>query len=186
MVRSGRQLRDHGWAVNPGRPITLKVVFFPLKMSDCQQTAPTLEDLIARCRAGGLRRTHALESVLRLLAESERPLRAGDIVESAALKGQCDPATIYRMLLRLEEQGILRRLGLRDRAAHYTIRHAHTHDDYIVCTRCGSIEELQMDCPVEALEAEIAKKSGFTNLDHELEFFGVCPSCSETSGAAAT
>ena len=30
---------------------------------------------------------------------------------------------------------------------------------------------------VEALEAEIAKKSGFINLDHELEFFGVCPSC---------
>jgi len=151
-------------------------------MADCHHTS--LDDLIARCRALGMRRTQVLDTVLRLLMDSSHPLTASEIVESTELKGQCDPATVYRMLVRLEEQGILRRLGLRDRAAHYTIRHAHTHDDYIVCTRCGTIEELEMECPVEALEAEIAKRSGFTNLDHELEFFGVCPSCSETSNAA--
>lgn len=146
---------------------------------DCKQT---LSELVDRCRTGGMRRTQALESVLRLLLESDHPLTAGVIAESPGLKGHCDPATVYRLLLRLEEHGILRRLGLRDRAAHYTIRHSHTHDDYIVCTRCGSIEELEMDCPVEALEAEIAKKSGFTQLDHELEFFGVCPSCTGSEG----
>ena len=137
----------------------------------------TLAELVDRCRSVGMRRTQALESVLNLLLNSESPMTAGEIVEAPALKGHCDPATVYRLLVRLEENGILRRLGLRDRAAHYTIRHAHHHDDYIVCTKCGSIEELEMECPVEALEAEIAKKSGFTHLDHELEFFGVCPSC---------
>jgi Fur family ferric uptake transcriptional regulator len=130
-----------------------------------------------------MRRTQALDAVLKLLIESP-PLSASEIVDSRGIKGHCDPATVYRMLVRLEGHGFLRRLGLRDRAAHYTIRHPHTHDDYIVCTQCGTIEELKMECPVEALEAEIAKKSGFTNLDHELEFFGVCPSCSETPHAA--
>lgn len=144
-------------------------------MTDSLQA--TVDALIARCRALGMRRTQALDAVLRLLTDTGRPLTASEIVDSPELKGQCDPATVYRMLVRLEEQGILRRLGLRDRAAHYTIRHAHTHDDYIVCTRCGTIEELEMECPVEALEAEIARKSGYTNLDHELEFFGVCPAC---------
>ncbi len=142
----------------------------------------TLSELIDRCRAGGMRRTQALESVLRFLLASDHPRTAGDIVESTELKGKCDPATVYRLLIRLEEHGVLRRLGLRDRAAHFTVRHAHTHDDYIVCTRCGAIEELEMECPVEALEAEIARKSGFTQLDHELEFFGVCPSCTEAQG----
>lgn len=145
------------------------------------------EDLVARCRAQGMRRTQALDSVLRLLLASPRPLTAGEIAESPGLKGHCDPATVYRLLLKLEDHAILRRLGLRDRAARYTIRHAHTHDDYIVCTRCGAIEELEMDCPVEALEAEIARISGFTNLDHELEFFGICPDCSrggERSGSS--
>lgn len=144
-----------------------------------------LESLIARCRGLGMRRTHTLDAVLGLLLATHRPLSASEIVDSAPLKGKCDPATVYRMVVRLEEQGILRRLGLRDRAAHYTIRHPHTHDDYIVCTRCGTIEELDMQCPVEALEDEIARKSGFTNLDHELEFFGVCPSCSDDHTAAA-
>ncbi len=141
----------------------------------------SLTQLIDRCRAGGMRRTQALESVLTLLLDSDRPMTAGEIAEAPALKGHCDPATVYRLLVRLEEHGILRRLGLRDRAAYYTIRHAHTHDDYIVCTKCGSIEELEMECPVEALEAEIARKSGFTQLDHELEFFGVCPECAASA-----
>lgn len=158
------------------------MVVFHLTMSD-SCSSHTLDEIIQRCRAGGMRRTQALDSVLRLLMEGGRPMTAGEIAEAPTLKGHCDPATVYRLLVRLEENGILRRLGLRDRAAHYAIRHDHTHDDYIVCTRCGSIEELEMDCPVEALEAEIARKSGFTNLDHELEFFGVCPSCSEAAGA---
>jgi len=139
-----------------------------------------LAKLVQRCRDGGLRRTASLETVLQILLDSGRPLTASEIVETPALKGHCDPATVYRLLLRLEEHGILRRLGLRDRAAHYTILRSHSHDDYIICTECGSIEELDMECPVEALEAEIARKSGFTNLDHELEFFGRCPSCSQS------
>jgi Fur family transcriptional regulator, ferric uptake regulator len=136
------------------------------------------EEIIARCRAAGLRKTGALKAVIHSLLDASQPLTASELASSPALEGNCDPATIYRLLLRLEEHGILRRLGLRDRAAHYTIRHTHTHDDYIVCTRCGTIEQLQMDCPVEALEAEIARASGFTHLEHELEFFGLCPACS--------
>ena len=145
----------------------------------------SLSELVDRCRERGMRRTQAMESVLQLLLESDRPLTAGEIVESPGLKGQCDPATVYRLLLRLEEHGILRKLGLRDRAAHFTVRHAHTHDDYIICTQCGSIEELDMECPVEALESDIAKRSGYTQLDHELEFFGICPDCSPLEAATS-
>jgi len=135
------------------------------------------EVLIERCRARGLRRTHALQTVLELLLASKRPLTAHEIAESAPLKGKVDPATVYRMLVRLEEQGIARQLGLRGRASYYTIRYPHSHDDYIVCTDCGSIEELKVECPVKAVESQVAEQSGYQNLDHELEFFGVCPDC---------
>lgn len=133
---------------------------------------------IERCREQGMRRTHALQTVLELLLESDRPLTANEIADSDPLKGHVDPATVFRMLVRLEEQGIARRLGLRGRAAYYTLRHPHSHDDYIVCTECGSIDELMVECPVKAVEAEVAEQSGYQNLDHELEFFGVCPTCS--------
>ena len=139
----------------------------------------SVDELIERCRSHGMRRTPALFSVLQLLLKSERPLTANEIVESTSVEDRVDPATIYRMLVRLEEHAVVRRLGFHGRAAYYTIRHAHCHDDYIVCTQCGAIEELDIECPVEALESEIELRSGFRNLDHELEFFGVCPACAK-------
>ena len=140
-----------------------------------------VEIVVARCRGVGLRKTHVLEQVLEQLLQSKRPLTASEIVESEPLSGKCDPATIYRLLTRLEEKAILRRLGLHDRAAHYTVRQPNCHDDYLICTDCGSIEQLEMACPVEALQAEIAERSGYQNLDHELEFFGTCPTCALAS-----
>jgi Fe2+ or Zn2+ uptake regulation protein len=51
------------------------------------------------------------------------------------------------------------------------------HQDYLICTECGSIEPIQAPCPVHQLEKEISEKTGYKNLYHELEFFGVCPRC---------
>ena len=138
-----------------------------------------VDDWVERCRKLGMRRTHALQTVLELLLDSGRPLTANEIAESDPLKGHVDPATVFRMLVRLEEHGVARRLGLRGRAAYYTLRQPHSHDDYIVCTACGSIEELMVDCPVKAVESQVAEQSGYQDLDHALEFFGVCPDCSD-------
>lgn len=142
-----------------------------------------VEELIERCRAIGMRRTHALQTILELLLKSERPLTAQEIADSPPAKGHIDPATVYRLLIRLEEQSIVRRLGLRGRASYYAIRHPHSHDDYLVCTSCGSIDELKLECPVKAIQTQIAEQSGYQKLDHELEFFGICPTCSDPQAA---
>ena len=68
-------------------------------------SAIEVADLIELCREKGLRRTQALESVLLQLISAERPLTAPEIAESPTLKGHCDPATIYRMLVRLTAEG---------------------------------------------------------------------------------
>ena len=136
-----------------------------------------LQESVARCRAAGLRRTWALEELLRQLISATRPLTLADITRSGDLKTRCDKATVFRLLVRLEKHGILRRLGLHDRAAYYTMNLPGEHSDYLICTKCGTIEKLDIACPVEKLEEQISKDSGFTRLYHELEFFGVCPSC---------
>lgn len=136
-----------------------------------------LRETIARCRAAGLRRTWALEELLNQLIHAKRPLTLADLADAAPLKDKCDRATVFRLLVRLEKQGILRRLGLHDRSAYYTLNVPGQHSDYLICTECGAIERLDIACPVEALEAQISKQSGFQKLYHELEFFGVCPSC---------
>ena len=136
-----------------------------------------LKATISRCRDAGLRRTGALEDLLKCLIASERPLTLADLAEAALLKDRCDKATVFRLLVRLEKHGILRRLGLHDRSTYYTMNFPGKHSDYLICTQCGTIESLDIACPVEALESQISQQSGFKKLYHELEFFGVCPAC---------
>lgn len=136
-----------------------------------------LRSSLAKAKEGGLRRTRALENVLEILIASHQPMSLADISESPDLETRADRATVYRLLVKLEERGIIRRLGLHDRSTYYTMLEAGHHDDYLICTACGRIQRLDIKCPVEALERDIEKSSGFKKLYHELEFYGLCPNC---------
>lgn len=137
----------------------------------------TVEQLIDQCRSLGLRRTKALEQLLLTLLESERPMTLAELAGSRRLADQCDKATVFRLLQRLADKGIVRRLGLHERAAYFTLILTGRHQDYLICTECGSIEPVKAPCPVHALEEEIRETTGYRNLYHELEFFGTCPKC---------
>ncbi|MBE2284359.1 MAG: transcriptional repressor [Prosthecobacter sp.] len=134
-------------------------------------------ELLDRARSAGLRRTKALENILSILVEAHQPLSLADIAESPDLTSGADKATVYRVLIKLEELGFIRRLGLHDRSTYYTLIHAGHHDDYLICTQCGRIQSLDISCPVEALEKQIETTTGFRKLYHELEFYGLCPKC---------
>jgi Fur family transcriptional regulator, ferric uptake regulator len=134
-------------------------------------------EAITRCRKLGLRRTKALEELISTLIESSRPMTLAELSASPRLTGLCDKATVYRLLQRLTENGILRRLGLHERAAYFTLLQPGKHSDYLICTGCGKIEAITAPCPVHDLEDEIREKTGYRGLYHELEFFGICPKC---------
>lgn len=141
------------------------------------QPEKLITEAVERARASGLRRTKALEDVLSILIHACQPLTLADIAESEDLGSGADKATVYRLLMKLEERALIRRLGLHDRAAYYTMILPGEHSDYLICNGCGRIEKLDIACPVQALEKQIAKSSGFKKLYHELEFFGQCPDC---------
>lgn len=136
-----------------------------------------IQETIERCRTAGLRRTKALEELIRTLLENNRPMTLAELASSEHLADQCDKATVFRLLQRLAEHGIIRRLGLHERAAYFTLLVPGKHSDYLICTGCGTIESIKAPCPVHQLEDEIREKTGYQNLYHELEFFGVCPKC---------
>ena len=136
-----------------------------------------LKQAIIRCRDLGLRRTKALEELLRTLIETSRPMTLAELAASTRLTDLCDKATVYRLLQRLTENGIIRRLGLHARAAYFTLLQPGKHSDYLICTGCGKIEAIKAPCPVHDLEDEIREKTGYRGLYHELEFFGTCPRC---------
>lgn len=138
---------------------------------------PLLQDTIERCRKAGLRRTKALAELLATLLDAARPMTLTELAASPRLATQCDKATVFRLLQRLIEHGIVRRLGLHSRAAYFTLLLPDRHQDYLICTGCGTIEAVAAPCPVHELEEEIRRKTGYRNLYHELEFFGLCPQC---------
>lgn len=130
-----------------------------------------------RLRSRGLRRTRALDLLIREMASREKPVTIADLTAAESLREQCDPATIYRLLMKLEEHGMVRQLGLHGRAMYFILVTPGRHHDYLVCTGCGSIAEVDMECPVRTLEKRLEKSTGFHHVYHELEFFGICPNC---------
>lgn len=145
---------------------------------------PLVSETVERCREAGLRRTKALEEVIATLVESGRPMTLAELAGSPRLTEQCDKATVFRLLQRLAGHGIVRRLGLHERAAYFTLLVPGRHSDYLICTRCGSITTVKAPCPVHQLEEEIRATTGFRDLYHELEFFGVCPGCADGAHAS--
>ena len=110
-------------------------------------------------------------------AEADTPRTLAELCASKRLVDLCDKATVFRLLQKLADNGVVRRLGLHERAAYFVLLIPGKHSDYLICTSCGSIEAIKAPCPVHALEDEIREKTGYQNLYHELEFFGVCPKC---------
>jgi Fe2+ or Zn2+ uptake regulation protein len=134
-----------------------------------------VQEAISRVRAHGMRRTRLLEEVLADLAPRTRPVTIGQLAE--AVGGGSDPASLYRMVERLADAGVLRKIGLHERALYYELAVPGQHRDYLICTRCGAIGDINAACPVDVLERELAERTGYTGLHHELVFYGVCPEC---------
>lgn len=142
-----------------------------------KQITQHVQHCIDHLRKRGARRTRALELVIQELAKRGKPMTLAELASCASIKIQCDPATVYRLVMKLEEHGLVRRLGLHERATYFLLLIPGHHHDYLVCTECGKMEEIDMACPVHALEAKLEKSSGYRHIYHELEFFGVCPTC---------
>lgn len=134
-----------------------------------------LDRALQQCRDAGLRRTIAMKQTLQELIEAARPLSISEVAK--AMHDLCDKATVYRLLDRLEQHGVVRRIGLHEREGYYAIRYPDDHSDYLICKECGSIEAIDVPCPVGKLEKELSERTGFRDLYHELEFFGICPKC---------
>ncbi len=142
-----------------------------------------VEDIIEKLRERGLRRSGALEALLRAMANHHHPATLAELGESPALKER-DQATIYRLVCKLEEAGVVRRRGLVGRSSHYELVVPGHHHDYLVCRNCGRVQQAPLHCELERVETELAARSGWSDLEHELEFFGTCPDCTGQRSAS--
>lgn len=124
--------------------------------------------------------TRARGLVLAAVQAAAEPLAAGGL--TALLGPQCDPATVYRALHWLEDQGLLGSFVFHCQD-HGTERYylsadlAHRH--WFHCQSCHRFLDLgacTLEGPIAAWEATL----GIRVVQHNLQLAGLCPDCRKT------
>lgn len=140
-------------------------------------TVQRLEWARSACVKLGMRLTPVREALLGELAASRIPARLNDLLQASSLAGRCDSTTVYRTLMLFQELSVIRQVGLPDRAGYFLLNAPGESCHFLVCRRCGVISELPPSEHCRGLEAGIARHHGYADLEHELRFFGICPTC---------
>ncbi len=131
----------------------------------------------ATCEARGLRLTPLRRAVLELVAASDKPVKAYDLLDR--LKGEREgaaPPTVYRALDFLLGHRFIHKLESIN--AYVSCHHpAETHQvPFLICDVCSSAIEV-CDAGVARLLSEQAREYGFQPSAQTLEVHGVCARC---------
>lgn len=137
---------------------------------------PALEDLTERLRAGDRKITAPRQAILDVLRQHASPLTNREI--HALLADGCDLATVYRNIHTLQKMGVVSRVDIGDGTARWELvaQAGDEHHHHLVCTGCQAIVEVE-GCFPHDFEQQLARRHGFTQVTHRLEFFGLCPRC---------
>lgn len=127
----------------------------------------------------GLKSTPTRRALLALLAKSSQPLSVDDLAEclkKSPERRNFDVVTVYRTLKSFEKADLVNPvdLGLGKIFYELSSKHAH-HHHHVICTVCHKIEHLEV-CGLD-LHVKILEGMGYRNLQHRLEFTGVCSRC---------
>ena len=87
--------------------------------------------------------------------------------------------TVYRNLEILSDLGEIQKLELGGDLKRFDrIPNKHYH---IRCMKCGRVDDAPI-APLNQVEDELYGATVYTIIGHRLEFEGLCPQCSKTSG----
>ena len=105
------------------------------------QARETAQETRALLKSHGLRVTRSRIAVLELLIQAERPLSCAEVTGRLGAD-LCDPATVYRSLIKFVEVNLIAVVSRIDGVAHYQRvmpnQEAHSHPHFI-CDDCGEI-----------------------------------------------
>lgn len=125
----------------------------------------------------GVRPTRQRQAVLAAISSVDDFRSAQQLHDLLTERGESvGLATVYRTLQLLTEHGEVDALRREDGEAVYR-RCSRTHHHHLVCRSCGTTVEVEGPA-VERWTSAIAGEHGFTDVSHDLEIFGTCPSCS--------
>jgi Fur family zinc uptake transcriptional regulator len=140
----------------------------------------TAEQLCAR---RGARLTPIRRKVLELVWESHRAVKAYDLLARInPLESAAKPATVYRALDFLIEQGLIHRVESLNAFIGCNCSERQHELLLLICNRCQEVDERPAFEVMEALAREI-QQAGFTVHRKAIEVHGLCSQCAQADKA---
>ncbi len=134
----------------------------------------TAQELLVR---NGISRTKIKTQILLLLSEKTKPLSANELYEMIGID-TCNISSVFRTLTQFKEKKLITELNLGEDFYRYelvNIENKEHHHHHVRCRTCSDIRLLDQ-CDLKALE-KVVTKLGFKEVEHYLEFTGVCSKC---------
>ncbi len=145
----------------------------------------SVETLVLRakqiCEQNGARFTSIREKVFRLLAGTQSGVGAYELLEQLKVtEPAAKPATIYRALEFLTEQGFIHKI---ESSNAFLLCHHFDHHhpaQLLMCQQCGHVEELHSNLLFKEFSA-LAEGKGFIIQQQTIEARGLCHQCRKTN-----
>ncbi len=132
------------------------------------------------CVGRGVQLTPIRQQVLELIWESHKAVKAYELLDRLKpLMDAAKPATIYRALDFLIEQGLIHRVESLNAFVGCNSS-AHQHEQLLlICNNCQEVEERSAPEVMQALSQEI-KQADFIVHSKAIEIHGICAKCAQT------
>jgi Fur family peroxide stress response transcriptional regulator len=138
-----------------------------------------LNDILAKLRQHNFRITPQRIAILRIfLQRLDHPGVEQVYAEVKVNFPTTSLATVYKTVNLLKEVGEILEIGFADGGNRYDGNNPNPHP-HLICTQCKKIIDPNIRL-LDQMTAEVANSTGYRIDSHQVEFFGICPSCQKT------
>ena len=137
-----------------------------------------LKKALQYCLENNHKFTRPREKVLQIIASSEKPIKAYDILdELSKLIINPKPPTAYRAITFWRKHNFIHRIESLNAYSACQAGHFHQGSQFMICDECGKVIESHV-CKLPKSFIDTTKTKMFTPTKWNLEINGVCNECS--------
>lgn len=150
-----------------------------MAQAETRESGQIDRSIVERLAQQGQRYTTQRRALVEMLRAADRPLTIRDVQVRG---GGLPQSSVYRNLVVLEEAGVVRRLHVDRGSAAYELAEDLTeHHHHLICTNCGSVEDLPastgLERTVRSATSGLAARKGFRVRSHRVDILGLCHNC---------
>lgn len=146
-----------------------------------KNSAERLAWALKTCEQSHIRMTAARRAIIEFLSQQRKPVNLDSVSRIRGVRNECDATTVYRTLMIFQDAGLVRCVGMLGGTSHFVLNVSDDIGHFLICERCGAVEELALSPAVLADLERLAKEHGFAPSGHCMDLHGICKSCEEAS-----